>query len=152
MLVGNIGSDERMNYTVMGDPVNVASRLEALCKRTRLGIMIGQRTRELAGADIVARPLDKIAVKGKAKGIVVYELMALRDAATPDQLRAEALGEQALNAYLARDFAAAAVAARELLELLSGDVSASELMAWAQTLAETGVPEDWDGVKVLTEK
>jgi adenylate cyclase len=114
-----------------------------------VGIMIGQRTRELAGADIVARPLDKIAVKGKAKGIVVYELMALRDAATPDQLRAEALGEQALNAYLARDFAAAAVAARELLP---GDVSASELMVRAQTLAETGVPEDWDGVKVLTEK
>ncbi|ODS03366.1 hypothetical protein AUC71_10045 [Methyloceanibacter marginalis] len=51
MLVGNIGSDERMNYTVMGDPVNVASRLEMQCKRAGLEIIIGQRTRELAGAD-----------------------------------------------------------------------------------------------------
>ena len=73
MLVGNIGSDERMNYTVMGDPVNVASRLEMQCKRAGLPIIIGQRTRELAATGIVARPLDKIAVKGKAEGIVIYE-------------------------------------------------------------------------------
>lgn len=152
VLVGNIGSDERMNYTVMGDPVNVASRLEALCKRTKVGIMIGQRTRELAGEAVVARPLDKIAVKGKEEGIVVYELMALRDVATPDQLQAEALGERALDAYLAGNFDAATDAAGALLKILPGDVSARKLLARSQKLAKTGAPEDWDGVTVLTNK
>jgi adenylate cyclase len=151
-LVGNIGSDERMNYTVMGDPVNVASRLEMQCKRTGLEIIIGQRTRELAGEAIVARPLDKLAVKGKAEGIIVYELLALRDAATPEQLRMEALGEEAMDAYLAQDFDTAAAACRALLKLRPRDVSARELLARSEALAASGVTEDWDGVMVLTDK
>ena len=64
----------------------------------------------------------------------------------------EALGEEALSAYLARDFDSAAVACRKLLELRPGDVSAAELLARAEALAAGGAAEDWDGVIVLTEK
>jgi len=78
--------------------------------------------------------------------------MALRDDATPDQLRAKALGEEAMSAYLSRDFASAVAACRKLLKLLPGDVSASELMARAERLAKTDVPRDWDGVMVLADK
>lgn len=141
VLVGNIGSERRMNYTVMGDPVNVASRLETECKRRKLGIIIGQRTRELAGEAIVARPLDRLAVKGKEQGIIVYELIALRDEASAEQLRAEALGEDALSAYLERDFAGAEAACHELLMLLPDDVAAKDLLSRAEARGRSPVPQ-----------
>jgi len=122
------------------------------CKRAGLEIIAGQRTRELAGADVVARPLDKLAVRGKVEGIVVYELIALREFATADQLLMEALGEEAMSAYLARDFVGAEAACRKLLKLRPGDVSASELLARTETLNASGVAENWDGIMVLTDK
>ncbi len=138
-----------MNYTVIGDPVNVASRLEGECKRFKLEILIGQRTRELAGTAIVARPLDKLAVRGKKDAILVYALVALRDEATRAQLEAEALGEEAIAAYLARDFARATAACRKLLKLLPGDVSATALLARARAAAKSPVPHH--GEALLTD-
>ncbi|WP_141701470.1 hypothetical protein [Methyloceanibacter marginalis] len=82
----------------------------------------------------------------------MYELIALREFATADQLLMEALGEEAMSAYLARDFDGAAAACDKLLKLRPGDVSASELLARTETLTASGVAENWDGVMVLTDK
>ncbi len=126
VIVGNIGSHARINYTVVGDPVNLASRLESGCKGYGIRCMIGQSTYELAKYDIVARRLDVTHVKGKNEPVVVYELLAMADDVKDrSQYAWVDVYDEALSAFTAGDIAKARAGFLKTIELRGEDPPSS---------------------------
>ena len=152
VLVGNIGTPERMNYTVMGDVANLAARLEGLNKAYQTALMVSEDTYRAAKHRVVARPVDLVAVKGKARGIRVYELLTRVGDGDAWAHALAATCEAALDAYLARDFAKARGLYDEVLATRPNDPVARAMRDRCQQFEAHPPDADWNGVYVSKEK
>jgi adenylate cyclase len=152
VLVGNVGTPDRFNYTVMGDTVNLASRLEGLNKLYGTPILVSDATFTAARDRVVARPVDLVAVKGKHLGVMVYEPLCLATEDDPEARRVAALSEQAFAAYRARRFAEAADGFGRVQSIRPDDRAAAVLEARCRAYVSSPPTENWTGVYVATEK
>ena len=149
--VGNIGSEKRLSWTVMGDNVNLASRLEGMTKQYRVKIIVSETTYREVKHHFVTREIDKIRVKGKQQPVRIYELMALVAQAERHQALVAAYN-QALESYRAHEWEEAAGKLQALLRDYPSDGPAQVLMQRCLEFAEEHPAEDWDGVYVMKAK
>jgi adenylate cyclase len=153
MVAGNLGHRERMEYTVIGDAVNLASRLEGANKAFGTSILINESTEALVRGQFHLRRVDRIRVVGKEKPVEVFEVLAAAEQPVPEKLEALLASFDVFNrAYDDRDWKQAEALIREHVEKFNHDaVAHAYLERCAYFLAEPPA-DDWDGVFTLTAK
>ena len=149
MVVGNIGTQSRLNYTVLGDAVNLAARLVPVNKIYQTQIIISERTAREAARSVELRTLDKITVSGRRESLAIYEVMAHKGQLNDKRLRGRDLFENALRFYFEREFQSALGLFEEVLAYLPGDGPAELMCVSCRSFINTQPDDDWQGITAI---
>jgi class 3 adenylate cyclase len=144
-LVGSIGSDLMMSYTLMGDVVNLASRLEGANKRYGTRNLVSEATVSSAGATLEVREIDRVIVEGQTRAEVIFEVLGRRGELTPEQMSLRTRYLEGLAAYRERQWDDALRALDAAIEASPGDGPAIALINRVKELQANPPPGDWGG-------
>ena len=152
MVVGNMGTDAKMNYTIMGNDVNLAARLEGVNKVYGTWILASEASYKAAGEGFLGRRLDRVRVVGINTPVQLYNVMGLTEEMTQDTIDGVANFHEALDLYLEQNFEKASKYFNEVKKLIPDDPPSDVYIERCRKFSITGVPDGWDGVVNMTSK